>query len=744
MHKLSRSVALAILFAGICTKSLATGGWAPSTVLQNGAKEVLGTPEFFWELECKRIAQEFTPTEKRVPATVSDDPNVPDGGRGLHAEFTGRVDKQEFAAALKSGEVKVANPEQAIKQFADARAALDGADEETKTPLPGEPPGEFADYHKGAYAFQTGNPVDAQEAWKVLLARPTPERKHRSTWAAFMLGKSALRDLKYDEAVKYFQETRKLAKEGFADSLGLAADSYGWEALCELELGHAAEAARLYLTQLSLGDVSAVVSLKLLVPDRQVAVFGEARDTEADVTTKKAYGVETVEDALAKAAADAVLRRLVTAHVLAVGVATEYEGDVEKPRPERQAHWLAAIEKANVKQPADAEHLAWVAYSMGRYADAARWLKLSTGKSCAALWLKAKLALRDGKLKDSAALFAEAVHALPEHETLENTLSEGYEMMPTTAAFGDFGTVLLARAEFIQALDAFLEADLWQDAAYVAERCLTTKELLAYTQQHFPIESKDLTEEERQKLTEKESKARENSDRFRDLVGRRLVREDNYPLARTFFFASKQKVLDKYTAALAAGANAKANKQERARALFHAAWIARNSGMELMGTEAGPDNNSEYGSFNEGDLAMVRLTGKTHLIEDAEEGEDATPKPVAFAVPVTAEEKKRLASTKLNPERRYHYRHIAAGLAWKAALLLPDGAEETADVLNTAGNWLKAKHEKAADRFYQAIERRCAKTQIGQEAVKKHWFSDLSGPWSDAEAAREEAEKKSQ
>ena len=107
--------------------------------------------------------------------------------------------------------------------------------------------------------------------------------------------------------------------------------------------------------------------------------------------------------------------------------------------------------------------------------------------------------------------------------------------------------------------------------------------------------------------------------------------------------------------------------------------------------------------------------------------------PVRFTLPVTKEEKKRLQATKLVVERRYHYRHVAAGLAWKAAALLPDNSPEAADVLNTAGNWLKAKHEKQADRFYQAIEKRCPKTEIGKQAVAKHWFVDDTGPWSDAE-----------
>ncbi|MFZ4764027.1 MAG: tetratricopeptide repeat protein [Roseimicrobium sp.] len=713
----------------------------PTSVLHDGAQQVMGTPEFFWELECKRIAQEFAVAEKRVPATVPQPADAEETGSGLRAEFTAKVDVEEFAAAVKSGAVKVANAEEAIAQHQAARAFLDKVEETTTEPLPAEVPGEFADYHQGAYAFKTGKLADARAAWERLLARPAAERKHRTVWAAFMLGKAALREQKFEDAAKLFQKTRPLATEGFADSLGLAAESYGWEAHCELELGRPAQAAQLYLAQLALGDVSAVVSLKLFVPDRFVASYVREDAPTIDATSAKAYGTQSVPEALAKAATDPLLRRLVTAHVLAVGVQEEYTDTGSILKPERQKQWLTAVEKSGVKTTADAEHLAWVAYSAGQYADAARWLKLSTGEGFAAPWLKAKLALREGKLKESATFLAEAVHSLPKDQTLENSLTVGEEMLPSMSALGDLGTVQLARSEFTQALDMFLASGLSDDVAYLAERCLTTKELLDYVGKHFPTASRELSEAEREGLSQAENDARDRNDRFRDMVARRLVREDDYATARTFFDARKQKRLDDYTSSLAAGKNEKTPKQERARALFHAAWIARYEGMELMGTETGPDGAANEGSYNLGSLAMTRLTGKTHPIEDASyEGEDITPKPVSFALAVTSEEKKRLGSTKLNPERRYHYRHVAAGLAWKAASLLPDNADETADVLHSAGTWLKSKHEKAADRFVQAIEHRCPKTKIGQEVLKKHWFTDVTGPWSDAETARDKAE----
>jgi hypothetical protein len=61
---------------------------------------------------------------------------------------------------------------------------------------------------------------------------------------------------------------------------------------------------------------------------------------------------------------------------------------------------------------------------------------------------------------------------------------------------------------------------------------------------------------------------------------------------------------------------------------------------------------------------------------------------------------------------------------------MPDNAEETADMLNAAGNWLKVKHEKQARRFFLAIEKRCQKTRIGKQVSAKHWFVETDGPWS--------------
>ena len=58
-----------------------------------------------------------------------------------------------------------------------------------------------------------------------------------------MLGKVALKEKDFPTATQWFQRTRELAKAGFSDSLGLAAESYGWEGRAEWKQDHPEKAA---------------------------------------------------------------------------------------------------------------------------------------------------------------------------------------------------------------------------------------------------------------------------------------------------------------------------------------------------------------------------------------------------------------------------------------------------------------------------------------------------------------------
>ncbi|MEP6821648.1 MAG: hypothetical protein ABI946_04785 [Chthoniobacterales bacterium] len=270
----------------------------------------------------------------------------------------------------------------------------------------------------------------------------------------------------------------------------------------------------------------------------------------------------------------------------------------------------------------------------------------------------------------------------------------------------------------MQAFDIFERGGLANDAAFVAERVLTADELKTYV---------DTMRSDREE-------ARRH---WSYVLGRRLVREDRYEEAAKYLPAPNDKILQIYAKALHDGADEKLAKEERAAAWFHAAWLARYDGMELMGTQVAPDVFATEGSFEMPDLAKERLTGNYQKVrwDGAEEKKTDVPIPLR----PSKEEVKRMKASAIQPDVRFHYRVVAGALAMKAAALLPDHSAEVADVINSAGLWVKDRDQKVAGRYFNVLERRGSGTEIGRAASAKHWFVEARGPWSDREQASYDA-----
>jgi hypothetical protein len=704
-----------------------TGYFEPQVYLDQGGKNVDGTPEFYWGLEVRRIGKEFHPPEKRVvtekPQPKSDEETSENSG----SDDTEEADVKDFEAALKEGRIKPPDPAKATELHKLARETI------TSSSPVQEFDSEFADYHRGAAAFLNKQWDEARKAWEGLLKRPEQDRHYRTVWAAFMLGKIGLKTNDYQTATQWFQRTREFAKAGFADSLGLAAESYGWEGRSEWKQEHPQKAAPLFLTQLALGDASAVVSLKALIPDREpvegMLNYGPEADERSNWSDEQKRAEEEKEISKLKAAAqDPLLRRLVTVHILATATSPDlYSSDSAAAPVNRCARWLNIIKQANLGRVEDAEYLGWVAYNNGDYKSAAHWLELSKADTGAALWLKAKLQRRAGKLAEAANTMAQAVEWLKsspaytppggvdEAWTEYDFFPEGYHWGWGQSPRGDLGGLRLARGDFVQALDLLLKGHLWNDVAFVAECVLTANELKQYVDglpaSPPPKEGEDYNA------------------KLRYLLGRRLVREGTYAEAGKYLSPPYDKVLEKYVKALQDGANEKLLKTERAHAWFTAAWIARYDGMELMGTEGAPDSFAESGEFETPDIAKQRRSGVFQTISYDKQGNEQK-KNMPVVLKASAKEIRRLNANKINPDIRFHYRMIAGALAIKAAALLPDNTEELADVVNQAGLWVKDRDEKTGNRYYQIIDHRCAKTQIGRADIAKHWFVDQEGAWS--------------
>jgi LysM repeat protein len=213
---------------------------------------------------------------------------------------------------------------------------------------------------------------------------------------------------------------------------------------------------------------------------------------------------------------------------------------------------------------------------------------------------------------------------------------------------------------------------------------------------------------------------------IRYLLARRLTRLNRGFEAREYFPPEWQPAYDALMQSLSQGWDETQAASQRAAALYAAAFITRTNGLELLGTEVGPDWAVHGGGFEEGVTAEVRTNENFNILR------------------ASADELRRAHAHTADPETRFHYRYQAAFLAWEAAKLMPNNSDETARVLCTAGSWLKNRDPETADIFYKALVRRCRKTAIGDQADRRRWFPvlDENGnptPW-EPKAKRSEPE----
>lgn len=739
---------LAALWLVLAPQSQACGPEFPNSLLVGGDNAVLVAPVVNFERELRRMDL----VQTRLHAVQNS--------KNSHAKDALNAESADLGLALKKAGVSAADSSKTRHLHAAARTALDQfvaqwADTEPiqlpasvtiqppKMENLAKLPAEFADYLEGAAVWY--NPAEpdktaARAAWQRVLARPRAQRQFKSTWAAYMLGRSWA-EARPQQAMFWFRRVRELARDGFADSLGLAAASLGQEARIRLRNEQFEPAIALYLEQFATGDNTALNSLRIA-----------AREC-----------LDASPEALAAAARNPITQKVVTAFLLSQPASTwmasiDVDADTnstptqEIPALTGAQKWLAAIEAADIKDVDSAEKLALAAYRANEMPLAQRWIERAP-TSPIAQWLQAKLWLRAGKISDAAALLAELLPQFPidspgglvaEPGGLKDSLfMDNSGSIPERIAIerqvrGEFGVLQLNRGDYVQALDALLNGGFWMDAAYVAERVLTLDELKNYVDHYWPaappaesdrkvadtsttqpIEtgSDEVTETESEPAT---SLAPEDYDRpsevapgvlreqIRYLLARRLTRSIRGDEARPYYPANWVPAFDQLAKALLDGWNEALPNDQRVQGLFDAAHIARTNGMELLGTEMEPDWHIFQGNF-EGDLTVKQREAN----------------PAAHLIVAGPDELARGARHNADPEQRFHYRYQAAFLAWEAAKYLPNDSEQTALVLWTGGSFLKNRDPLTADLFYKSLVRRNRHTALGAEADRRRWFPEL-------------------
>ena len=505
---------------------------------------------------------------------------------------------------------------------------------------------ELSLYTAGAVAFNAGDAALAAEYFRQVLALPADQRGLRSTWAAYSLGRAlvavsqqaselddAERNDLLQQAREAFSQARQLSIDGFSDPLDLGIASLGEEARVVRQAGDWNTAVELYASQSSLGSPVGYSSLKQLV--QELNALPEAQ--------------------LNRLLEGKAVQQLVTAALIS------HVGWSFGEQPPTEQKMIKALLHNTAGSLDNADRLAALNYQVGDYATSKTLLE-HAGDGGLAWWLRAKIALRDGDKAAAVSAYAKAAKAFPQDEDwgYRDTASGDFETLkPGCRVEGESALLALERGDYLQAFEQLYRSqDLyWQDAAQVAERVLTVDELKQFVDQQVPAPA-PRTQAQRDNYEPIPVAAR-----LRDLLGRRLLREQRFEQAPAYFDNPQLQVLAKEYGDLREQAQSGWWPTKRAQAFYDAGRLAREHGMELLGYEMAPDYATFEGNFSL-DIPEIK---PAPLISDAEV--------------------QRQQASAAQPDLRFHYRYVATGLASQAADLLPHSSQAFAAVLCQASGW---------------------------------------------------------
>ncbi|ALI07480.1 MULTISPECIES: hypothetical protein [Pseudomonas] len=614
--------------------ALACGPDFPMRLLDNRAQTLSELPEGSFRFEVSRLGQAIAGLKPATEATRNPDYSYDD--------LPSYVEQRSQAE-----QIGLTPPQQAVVERLRALTDIDQVAAEAANL-----PDELRLYALGATAFNVGEHQRAVEAFQQLLALPADQRRLRSTWAAYSLGRAlfavsteagsgdpvALQD----QARAAFRQAREMSIAGFSDPLELGIASLGEEARVAYTADDWESAIGLYAIQNLLGSPVGYSSLLQLA--QRLSVESDERLSELLKTQ--------------------AVQRLVTAYLLSrVGW-----WDGEEPSGEKR---LVKLLQTNARDNLDdADRLAAVSYQHGDYANAQAFVQKASGTGLA-WWVRAKLALRDGDKVAAAAAYAKAAQAFPNDESWgsRRTPDWNYEsVQPKCRVEGESAILALQRGDYLQAFDQLYrgQSNYWYDAAAVAERVLTVDELKQYVDAQVPAPPA-LSQEDRDNYVPLPVAAS-----LRNLLGRRLLREGRFDEAPAYFDNPDLQNKARAYGQLRQDAESKWWPTRRAEAYFHASWMARKWGMELLGYEMAPDYASLGGNYS---LEPVELN----------------------VGPLVAEgEVQRQQASVAQPDVRYHYRFVATALASQAADYLPHTSQAFAAVLCKAVGYNSSLEEQSA------------------------------------------------
>jgi tetratricopeptide (TPR) repeat protein len=666
-------------------------------------------PNFPWQLLNDRQQTMTAPVDLGFTSEITRlMPALPDG---LHAVEDHREQLAQYSAAIERDEAQSAawqglttlTPQTAVEKLRAARDASDGKD----ALAAGDGlPVAVVEYIAGAVEFRESRFDTALAHFEAIDRLPPEQRRVRAVAAAYMQGRIHQQAGQFSEARAAFGAARIAAQAGAPDPMGLGVASLG-------------EEARLDLIEAGRADTNWPVGPALTDDTEIDARIGRAIELYAEqIARGSRVGLSSLRMTLPKLLADPGLRPRLVANpkVRRIIVAYALSRNELWPSYGSDDHDARLVVDVILAQPTvekgdDLDRLAALAYMTGRYEAAERLAASPNGP--VGLWVRAKLAIRRD---DRAAAVRDLTAALTSAEAGDILDRDGRLRLRGETAVGR-----LAEGDYAGSLQTLFPVSriYWGDVVYIAERVLTVDELKAFVDGLSQAPQMPLASPVYEYAFPKFP-----IERLRGVLARRLVRDGR--IAEAFpYFPARQPVSDPpqqtagdvaraYLAALeAANAASRWQNVSRAESLFTAATLARQSGMEIMGTEGPPDMTAIGGVFPSG-YGLTQPDREHHLL-----GPD---------------EASRFAASAPHPDLRFHYREVAMNHALAAADLLPQRSQAYAATLCWATRFaIESRDLAQADAIYRRYLRTGAyqawAASFGQEcpqpnftAARDYWL----------------------
>lgn len=515
---------------------------------------------------------------------------------------------------------------------------------------------EFTLYLEGVAEMHADPGTTAPKAWEQLLGLSTSNRLHRTTWARYMLGNLAARHGDLDAAAEHWEACRNAVAEGFEDSTGLARASFKTEYMAQTNLAD----------RIRCGVKAVAYYEKHAAPDKLRHCLEHLR--------LDAQNVQATEDPIQ----------------LEVAALFRY-GD------RKFIGILDATPRLKITP-----RLAWFMYKSGEIDKAQAYLKNCPEDDTLSIWLRFRIAQRGGQTQVAVGHLKHWLRKLQSDNRIFYEFQLAEEVPARSAAYGNLGSLFASQGQMLDALDCFVEAGAYGDAALIAERYLETENLRRYvgTFDARPIDHP--TAQYYHEIYKLENDRDFTERHIAYLLARRLFREGRPEEALPYYPPNLAKLAKAYIGALEQGERFWSTPNVRSAHLYHAARILRWKGMELSGTELAPDYRITSGLF---DWSGINERIKTPV-----------------EIPPIYEQ------TAPVPDIRFHYRHRAAELAMAAAGRAWN-RHQKAMILWSAGNWLKLRHPDAADPYYKKLAR-IPFQPLAKAADQQRWFPKSTHPLS--------------